>query len=415
MKKKALDIKELHILIIEDDSFQRMVLARLLKKLGIIHIEEATDGANAIDIIQKRVTSLDILICDLNMPTIDGMAVIRHLSESNNTTPIIIASALKQTIIRSIEIMAQSYGVYILGIINKPITINKLEPLIQKYMAITINELSKKSNKSSTIITRQEIEIGLENEEFEPFFQPKIDMANGFIKGVEALARWRDPKKGIITPNDFISQMETEGLIDNLVWLILKKSAMYCKAWCKAGLNITISVNLSIHSLMDINFAGKIIAFLDEQIIEPSQIIFELTESATTIHFGSILENLARLRIHGYGLSIDDYGTGYSSMQQLMRIPYTELKIDQSFITNAALNESNRVIVSSSLDMAKKLNMISVAEGVESQEDWNFLSALGCDLAQGYFISKPIPGDLFYDWALKWKKSRFVREIRKYN
>lgn len=412
MEENAIDIKKLNILIVEDEHFQRMVLTLLLKKMGINHIEEASDGASAIDIIKNRATSLDIIICDLSMPGMDGMELIRHIGEANLRVAVIIASALEPTLLRAIETMAQNYGVYILGMIEKPTTMIKLDPLIQKYMVIKINHLPKKRIPQRFVISRQDIALGLKNEEFEPFFQPKIDMVNRSIKGVEALARWKDPKKGILTPNYFIPQMEAEGLIDALTWMLLKKSVEYSKAWRKSGLDVIISINLSISSLTNINFADQVIAFLDEQVIEPSMIIFEITESATTTHFGSVLENLVRLRVHGYGLSIDDYGTGYSSMQQLMRIPYTELKIDQSFIANTALYEYTRVIVRSSLEMAKKLKMISVAEGIETQEDWNLLSSLGCDLAQGHFISKPISGDQFYNWALAWPNSEIAREAR---
>ena len=131
----------------------------------------------------------------------------------------------------------------------------------------------------------------------------------------------------------------------------------------------------------------------------------EVTESAATCNIGEALENLARLRMKGFGLSIDDYGTGYSSMHQLTRIAFTELKIDQSFVANAVKQESARVILESSLGMAKKLNITAVAEGVETQADWNLLRGLGCDLAQGYFIARPMEAWRYPDWVRDWKQS----------
>jgi len=123
-----------------------------------------------------------------------------------------------------------------------------------------------------------------------------------------------------------------------------------------------------------------------------------------------VLENLARLRLKGFGLSIDDYGTGYSSMQQLTRIAFTELKIDQSFVMNATKQESSRVILESSIDMAKKLKLVSVAEGIETQTDWNLLHQLGCNLAQGYFIAEPMETSVFLSWARNWKQSGLVTQ-----
>jgi EAL domain-containing protein (putative c-di-GMP-specific phosphodiesterase class I) len=130
--------------------------------------------------------------------------------------------------------------------------------------------------------------------------------------------------------------------------------------------------------------------------------ILEITESAAMTDVGRVLENLTRLRMKGFGLSIDDYGTGYSSMQQLTRIPFTELKIDQSFVMHAAHQESSRMILESSLDMARKLGITSVAEGAETQEDWNLLRECGCDLAQGFYIARPMEADAFPDWVREW-------------
>ena len=166
-----------------------------------------------------------------------------------------------------------------------------------------------------------------------------------------------------------------------------------------------MSVNLSLKSLSDVKIADRVTELVRSQDLEPRHMVLEITESAATTEVGKVLENLARLRMKGFGLSIDDYGTGYSSMQQLTRIAFTELKIDQSFVMNAAKQESARVILGSSLDMAKKLNITAVAEGVETQADWNLLRQLGCDVAQGYFIARPMESGAYLDWVRDWKQS----------
>ena len=166
-----------------------------------------------------------------------------------------------------------------------------------------------------------------------------------------------------------------------------------------------MSVNLSLKSLTDIRLADRVTELVLSENLEPRHMVLELTESAATTDVGKALENLARLRMKGFGLSIDDYGTGYSSMQQLTRIAFTELKIDQSFVTNAAKQESAKVILESSLDMARKLNITAVAEGVETQADWNLLRQLGCGLAQGYFIARPMEAGAYPNWVRGWKHS----------
>jgi EAL domain-containing protein (putative c-di-GMP-specific phosphodiesterase class I) len=153
-----------------------------------------------------------------------------------------------------------------------------------------------------------------------------------------------------------------------------------------------------------VKIADRVTELVRSQNLEPRHMVLEVTESAATTDVGKALENLARLRMKGFGLSIDDYGTGYSSMQQLTRIAFTEIKIDQSFVTNAAKQESAKVILKSSLDMAKNLKITAVAEGIETQEDWNLLRQLGCDLGQGYLIARPMESVAYLDWVRGWKQ-----------
>jgi len=162
-------------------------------------------------------------------------------------------------------------------------------------------------------------------------------------------------------------------------------------------------VNLSLRSLDDPGLAERITERVAAQKLAAKHVMLEVTESTAMTNLARALENLNRLRMKGFGLSIDDYGTGYSSMQQLSRIPFNELKIDQSFVLSALEKESSRVILASSLDMARKLRLKSVAEGVETLAHWELLQSLGCDVAQGYFVAKPMDAAAFLDWARHWK------------
>ena len=221
--------------------------------------------------------------------------------------------------------------------------------------------------------------------------------------GAEALARWRHPVRGVVPPGAFVSALETAGAIDDLTWLMLEKAAAAAAKWQVEGWMGTVSVNLSLTSLSDSTLADRITEAVRRQGLETRAMILEITESAAMTDVGRCLENLARLRVKGFGLSIDDYGTGYSSMQQLARIPFTELKLDQSFVMNCATNAQHRAIIESSLDMARRLRLKTVAEGVETQADWGLLRELGCAQGQGYFIAKPIPAADFLAWARQWR------------
>jgi EAL domain-containing protein (putative c-di-GMP-specific phosphodiesterase class I) len=344
---------------------------------------------------------VDIVVCDLEMPGMDGMEFIRHLGEAGTRVSLILASALERKLIASIATMTEAYGIELLGIVEKPLTPTKLEALIDKHRPVAAT--AARPRAASPSFTLAEIAEGLKNDEFEPFVQPKIEMASGQVVGAEALARWRHPAHGIVAPFAFIPLLEQHDLIDELSWVMLRKSAALCRLWRAAGIDASVSVNLSIKSLGDVQLAERVTGIVHDQGLDPRHMVLEVTESAATTHLAKALENLARLRVKGFGLSIDDYGTGYSSMQQLARIAFTELKIDQAFVANAAREESARVILGSSLDMASKLNISAVAEGVETRADWDLLLQLGCAQAQGYWIARPMEGAVFQAWVRDWK------------
>lgn len=398
-----MSIENLNILIAEDHNFQRSAVARMLNSLGAKKVHEAADGHGALKVLNDPALPVDIVISDLDMPGMDGMEFIRRLGESGAPVAVILVSALERQLLASVQTAIEAYGLDLLGLMEKPITPEKLTPLIERYRLAKMTLAQPKPGAARPSFTLQEIEAGLKNDEFEPFLHPKIELATWQVKGVEALARWRHPRHGVVEPHAFIGPLEAHDRIDELTWIMLGKSAALCSAWHSAGLNATVSVNLSPKSLGHGHLADRVTQVVRDQGLEPRHMILEVTESAAATDVGMALENLARLRMKGFGLSIDDYGTGYSSMQQLSRIAFTELKIDQSFVANAARQESARVILESSLDMAQKLNITSVAEGVETKADWGLLRRLGCSLAQGYLIARPMVAGSFLEWARAWQ------------
>jgi len=229
----------------------------------------------------------------------------------------------------------------------------------------------------------------------------RLKPRTGRIVGAEVLARWIHPQQGVISPYAFIPLLEESDNIDELTFQMLEKAAISCRSCSDKGLTLTISVNLSLVTLGDTQLAERIIQVVRNAGLDPRYIMLEITESAAMTDVAHALENLARLSMNGFGLSIDDYGTGYSSMQQLTRIPFSELKIDQSFVKDIADNQALRIVVESSIDMAHKLKVKSVAEGVETQQDWDILKRMGCDTAQGYFIAKPMDLASFIGFCAK--------------
>jgi EAL domain-containing protein (putative c-di-GMP-specific phosphodiesterase class I) len=395
----AMGIEQLRVLVAEDHEFQRKTLVRILAGLGVKRVREAADGKAALEIFNDPHAPVDIIISDLEMPGMDGMEFMRHVGEANMPVSVILSSALDPALVSSVETMTRAYGITLLGAIEKPVTPDKLRRLLEGYAP----PKPRAPRLAKAAIAPDEIRRGLRAGEFEPFFQPKVSLRDGSVVGAEALARWRHPEKGLVAPYAFIGPMEEHNLIDELTWVILEKSAARCREWIREGLEMTVSVNLSLKSLGEPGLAERITQRVAAQKLAPKHMVLEITESAAMTDIAKALENLTRLRMKGFALSIDDYGTGYSSMQQLARIPFSELKVDQSFVMGALETQPKKVILASALDMAGKLKLKAVAEGVETRSHWNLLQELGCDVAQGYFIARPMDQAAFRAWALDWR------------
>jgi EAL domain-containing protein (putative c-di-GMP-specific phosphodiesterase class I)/CheY-like chemotaxis protein len=384
-----MDAEKLTILVLEDDDFQRKMLVKMLNSIGDLTIFEASNGAQALELLRtEKTNSIDIALCDINMPEMDGMEFMRHLGAQNCTTSIVILSTLDAALLSSVAKMSLAYGINLLEVIEKPISMARLKQLVQQFVVPEKKPLMSLPTLPS--FSLEEIVQGVRAQEFEPFFQPKVDLRSGSIIGAEALARWRHPVHGVVAPFAFIGLLEQHNMLDELTFIMLEKSVSACQLLKEKGHSIAVSINLSITSLTDVNLANNITQIVRDGGVDPNKIILEVTESAAMTDVAHALENLARLRMNGFGLSIDDYGTGYASMQQLTRIAFTELKIDQTFINNFTATPALRIIVESSIEIARKLNYKSVAEGVETIGDWNALKRLGCDVAQGYYIAKPM-------------------------
>lgn len=395
-----MELSSTHFLVVDDDAFLRQATGNMLKAMNVASIREAGDGAQALALVQDdRAQPVHVILCDLNMPGMDGMEFIRHLGETQSTAYVIVMSAHDENLIASVKKMAIAYGVKLLGAVQKPVSSQQIVDLVEKFIPPAPHVVKKASTSPPLAFTLEEILHGIDEGQFEPFYQPKICFKSGNIKGMEALARWIHPTHGVISPYAFIQTLESSGNIDGLTFLILKKAAQACKRMHDEGHFISVSVNLSLNSLGDPLLAEKLTLAVREMELDPKYIVLEITESAAMTEVAQSLENLARLRMRGFGLSIDDYGTGFSNIQQMTRIAFSELKIDQSFVKNCTENKELCVVIRSSIEMSHNLNIECTAEGVETKDDWNTLKNLTCDTAQGYFIARPMNLSAFSDYC----------------
>ena len=243
-----------------------------------------------------------------------------------------------------------------------------------------------------------ELRLALEREELVLHYQPKLDLQTGLVEEVEALVRWRHPQRGLVPPNDFIPVAEHTGLIRPMTKLVIEMALLQAAEWRRAGLHLRVAVNLSTRALLDAALPGEVQRMLEAHELEPRYLMLEITESILMADPERSARILSQLSEMGVGLALDDFGTGYSSLSYLKRLPVDELKIDGSFVKNMARDPDDAMIVRSTVQMARGLGRVVVAEGVEDEVTLNRLRGFGCQLAQGYGISRPLPAEGLEQW-----------------
>lgn len=387
---------ELVIMVVEDHAFQRKTLLHQIRSLGYQQLLEAQDGLSALALCQHH--QVDILICDLRMPGMDGMALLRRLSLGGFKGGIILSSALEDDVVAAVLRMSAAYGLQVLGRLEKPSSPQQIRQLIDTWSPGQEPQHGEEGYGIDVV----ELQLALERDQILPWYQPKVSFVTGQWVGMEALARWQHPEYGMISPARFIPLAENNGLIDQLTEVIISKSLRDGHLWEETGLSLNLSMNLSTTSLIEGDLCHSLINQCQCWSINPELITLEVTESSFVQDLGKSLEVLTRLRMHGFGLSIDDFGTGYSSMQQLALLPFTELKLDRSFVDRCYADPSRLAIIESSIELARKLGLKSVAEGVEDEQTWRQLAALGCDVCQGFFSARPMPRHELKNWHAAW-------------
>lgn len=400
-------IQELSLLITDDSSTQRQYARDLCQGLGVSDIHDAANGADALAVLKNF--PVDVVLIDLEMPVMDGVELIRFIAQHKYASNVIILSAKDPILIASVGTMAEADGLHVLGTFQKPLLPDMLECSLLRYIQDNKTETRNQSDTKQQEITAVELGQALENNELGLAFQPKVTVQGLMMRGVEALARWKHPQKGIISPGVFIPLAERHGMIDLLTRHLLQQAFTHKKNWQQYGLRFNLAFNLSPLSLADADMVDWLTSLANDYGIAPAEVTFEITENALLGELASAIRTLARLRLKGFHIAIDDYGTGFANAQQLSRVPATELKIDRSLVHRVATRPQQYTILASTVALAKNLNLTTVAEGVETKEDFAMLVDLGVDLVQGYYVSKP----LFPDDLMTWVKSgltRFRRE-----
>ena len=275
----------------------------------------------------------------------------------------------------------------------------------REHSGVAVYEPGRDEHTLRRLSLVMDLRQAIARDELELYFQPKADVRSERVVHAEALVRWNHPRHGVMRPDEFIPLAEQSGKIGLITKWVIRKAIAQCAEWRREGLELAVAVNLSALDLFDSELPIFISGLLSEARLPPASIVLEITESAVMKDAAFAQKMLADLKRRGVCLAIDDFGTGYSSLAHLKRLPVDELKIDKSFVLN--LSEAaadDLVIVRSTIELGHNMGLVVIAEGVETAESWAILKRLGCDMAQGYYMSKPLPAEAFKAWlqASKW-------------
>ncbi|MBI2409047.1 MAG: EAL domain-containing response regulator [Gemmatimonadetes bacterium] len=386
------------IFVIDDDPFALHLVSHQLRALGFRQISVFERARDAVEELDRDPAAASLILLDLQMPDMDGIEVVRHLAQQHYDGGLILVSGEDQRVLATASAVARARALDVRGFITKPVTPDQLRRVIEAPAHRSAPRIPRKRYEP------EEIQRAIANNELVNHYQPKVEFATGRVTGVEALVRWQHPVDGLVFPEQFVGVAEEHRLIDPLTRAVLRGALAQAREWQDDGLILTVAVNVSVDNLVALDFPDFIERAVREAGVSNKQLVLEVTETRLMTNVLLALDILTRLRLKHISLSIDDFGTGHSSLAQLRNIPFDELKIDRGFVHGANRDTSAHAILEASLGVARQLGLKTVAEGVETLSDWQLMQSLNCDVAQGYFVTRPIPVEAFASWHIAWDK-----------
>ena len=401
------------ILLIDDD----LAIGKSIKVVAESMSFEITVTSKSVD-FEKALPTVDpeIIFLDLQLPDIDGVELLRFLAESNSTAKIIVMSGMDEKTIGTAKTLGKTHGLRIMGSLHKPFGLAELRTKLTEIIEMApedkahnitnIRQEIAPRQSASGLSPEEELRRAVQNNEFILYYQPKIKLENRKVVATEALIRWQHPERGLVPPDEFIPLAEETGLIKSITYWALAEASRQTAEWLNVGYDLTVSVNVPVHMLNDLDFPRTVNRMVVASGLATSHLVIEVTETEIVADMQGTMDVLTRLRLLGIGISIDDFGTGNSSLSKLLHMPFTELKIDKSFVINAVDSKDDRSICLTTIKLAHSLEMKVVAEGVECADTWNFLASAGCDVMQGYYASRPLAPGNFLPWLTEWNNAK---------
>ncbi|HTV90873.1 MAG TPA: EAL domain-containing response regulator [Stellaceae bacterium] len=366
------------LLVVDDDPAFGRLMKRAAEPCG--YEVAATDDPRTVTTLMQSWCP-GVIVLDLQIPGTDGIELLRQLAADKCTAHVILASGVDAKTLDAAQQLGRERGLKMAGLLEKPVDLHGLRKLLARFRPIDDAQLMRDLSEAI-----QRDQLFLE-------YQPKLDCQSGRIAGVEALVRWHHPTLGLVRPDQFVMLAEETPLIDPLTEWVATAAIRQLAGWRRQGFAVDVAINISARNAQDITLPDRLARHCAAYEVEPPSVILELTETGAMGNAVQLLDVLTRLRLKGFELAIDDFGTGYSSLVQLRKMPFSELKVDCSFVTRMIADRDCMFIVETIVELAHKLGLRSVAEGVESERAFAALRAMRCDHAQGYHLSRPQPAD----------------------
>ena len=371
------------LLVVDDEAVPRLIVARAAATLGI-----ATDGAASLAEAVARIEAVayDVVVLDLGLRDHDGIELLRSLRQAGSDAVLVFVSGFDERVRQAAARLAAALGLRVAGTLGKPLLVDRLVALLR-----ALPERTRAGNaENGTEIDPALLEAAIEGDEIVCLFQPKVTLRERRLVGLEVLTRWRSPVLGLVRPDQFIPLAERAGLIDRLTRRMMTQALALFRPWRAERPDLTLAINLSPVSLTDLSLPERICAVLADSGVPAAALVLEVTEGAVMGDHVAAADILTRLRIRGVKLSIDDFGTGHSSLLSLLHLPFSELKIDQRFVATCPNDPEAPKIIRAIVSLARELGLQLVAEGIETEPVAELLTRLGCTVGQGYLFAPPL-------------------------
>ena len=380
------------VLVVDDDVIVRTMLRGYFEALAASTIEEATDGTAAARVISAQDRPFDLIVTDLSMPDEDGIQFLRRLQGLGYRGDVVIVSGREGSIIATAKNLAEGHNLNLRGSIAKPLTKTKLDEVFAARPARAPAQVTPASLDAATLsqLFRDGAVV--------PYFQPKISVRTGKIVGVEALVRGEHETFGQLGAFQIIKAARRYNMMAELTDVMVDKALDQISAWQDQGMELDVALNIDPDQLCELDLPDRLLSKVQDVGLRPARVIVEVTEESMRSNELQVMDVLARLRMKGFRTSSDDFGTGRSNMDTLQALPFTELKIDQSFVFEALTQNFADAAIQTTAKLARVSGLELVAEGVETREQLHYLADLKVSVVQGYLFSPPLPAAEFEAW-----------------